>query len=52
MSDKDKRPDKPKRPRGRPPKLQLHIGDKPENIAKALFGIRSSTPGEVKVERD
>ncbi len=44
--------DKPKRPAGRPPKLVLHIDDRPENIAKALFGIQSDTPGNVTTKRE
>ncbi len=41
---------KPKKQPG-PPPLTLHIDDKPENVAKALFGIRSDTPGKVTVKR-
>ena len=41
---------KPKKQPG-PPPLRLHIDDKPENIAKALFGIKSDTPGKVTVKR-
>lgn len=46
MSDKDKpKQDKLKRPVGRPPKREVRqIPDTPENIAKALFGIRSDNP--------
>ncbi len=43
-------PTKPKKQPG-PPPLTLHIDDKPENVAKALFGIKSDTPGKVTVKR-
>ena len=41
-SDKTKQPQpEKKRPIGRPPKLVARIDDSPENVAKALFGIKS-----------
>lgn len=40
---------KPKKKPG-PPPLTLHIDDTPENVAKALFGIKSNTPGKVTVK--
>lgn len=47
-----KLPKKPaKKQRPGPPPLTLHIDDKPENVAKALFGIKSDTPGKVTVKR-
>ena len=50
QEDKEKPPTKPKKQPG-PPPLTLHIDDKPENVAKALFGIKSDTPGKVTVKR-
>ena len=35
-----------------PPPVRLHIDDKPENIAKGLFGIPSPTPGKITFKRD
>ncbi|MCY3916205.1 MAG: hypothetical protein OXG49_09370 [Chloroflexi bacterium] len=45
-----KRRPKPKKKPG-PPPLTLHIDDTPENVARALFGIKSDTPGKVTVKR-
>ena len=33
-----------KRPVGRPPKMVVKIDDTPENVAKAMFGIKSDKP--------
>ena len=32
--------------------MTLYIDDTPENVAKALFGIKSETPGKVNVKRE
>ncbi len=46
----NKKEEKPRNPPG-PPPTRLHIDDKPENVAKALFGIKSDTPGKVTIKR-
>ena len=35
-----------------PPPVTLKIDDKPENIAKGLFGIPSPTPGKMTFKRE
>lgn len=35
-----------------PPPVTLKIDDKPENIAKELFGIPSPTPGKVTFKQE
>ena len=39
-----------KRRRGRPPKMVAKIEDSPENVPKALFGIKSDIQGKVTVK--
>ncbi len=54
---KDSKPKLPKKPSSKskkrpgPPPLTLHIDDSPENVAKAMFGIKSNTPGKVTAKR-
>lgn len=49
MNDKPK----PKRKRGRPPlEFPERIDDTPENIAKAMFGVKPKQRGEWKYVQD
>lgn len=43
---------KPLKKQSGPPPMTLHIDDTPENVAKALFGIKAETPGKVNVKRE
>jgi len=52
MSDKKQKPKKKSKKQTGPPPMTLHIDDKPENIAKGLFGIPSPTPGKITYKRD
>ena len=38
-----------KRPVGRPPEMVVKIDDTPDNVAKALFGIKSDKPVDAPV---
>ena len=52
MSKKKQRTKKKQGKQPGPPPVTLHIDDKPENIAKGLFGIPSPTPGKITFKRD
>ena len=43
-ADSPKQPSEPKKPPGRPKELVVKIEDSPENVAKALFRIKSDKP--------